>query len=203
MDTDNIRAAYYRDNYRGGGAFGALVGRQVHVLPVEADRSAWNEYENIKLAERDRLASEYRRLGREGRYAEAIEVVKRVVECDNGRDAEGYRSILHDDYVSYVHGHEQNRGADVEVEALCRDRAPEGEARGSGQGGGGDVEATRRYGDPAPLEGQLHGLGVADVEGGVVEEQTSHRDGPVEAQAWDGASGSVVVQRGVPSVRRP
>ncbi len=48
-----------------------------------------------------------------------IEVVKQVVECDNGRDAEGYRSILHDDYVSYVHGHEQNRGADVEVEALA------------------------------------------------------------------------------------
>ena len=26
-----------------------------HVLPVEADRSRWNEYENIKIAERDRL----------------------------------------------------------------------------------------------------------------------------------------------------
>ena len=47
-----------------------------------------------------------------------IEVVKRVVECDNARDAAGYRAILHDDYLSYVHGKEQNRGADVEVAAL-------------------------------------------------------------------------------------
>ena len=47
-----------------------------------------------------------------------IEVVKRVVECDNARDAAGYRAILHDDYLSYVQGKEQNRGADVEVAAL-------------------------------------------------------------------------------------
>ena len=49
---------------------------------------------------------------------EPIDVVKRVVECDNARDAAGYRAILHDDYLSYVHGKEQNQGADVEVAAL-------------------------------------------------------------------------------------
>ncbi len=47
-----------------------------------------------------------------------IACVERVVECDNGRDAEGYRALLHDDYVSYVHGKPQNSGADVEVAAL-------------------------------------------------------------------------------------
>ena len=31
---------------------------------------------------------------------------------------EGYRAILHDDYRSFVHGAEQNVGADVEVAAL-------------------------------------------------------------------------------------
>ena len=29
-----------------------------------------------------------------------IDCVKRVVECDNGRDSAGYRAILHDDYLS-------------------------------------------------------------------------------------------------------
>lgn len=52
--------------------------------------------------------------------SEAIECVRRVVECDNGRDAEGYRALLHDDYVSYVHGQRQNEGADVEVAALAQ-----------------------------------------------------------------------------------
>ena len=49
----------------------------------------------------------------------AIECVKRVVECDNGRDEAGYRALLHDDYRSYVHGKEQNVGADVEAAALA------------------------------------------------------------------------------------
>lgn len=47
-----------------------------------------------------------------------IDCVKRVIECDNGRNASGYRAILHDDYVSYVHGKEQTVGADAEVAAL-------------------------------------------------------------------------------------
>lgn len=47
-----------------------------------------------------------------------IEVVKKVVECDNGRDAAGYRAILHDDYQSYVHGKKQNSGAEVEAASL-------------------------------------------------------------------------------------
>lgn len=47
-----------------------------------------------------------------------IECVTRVVECDNSRDGAGYRAILHDDYRSFVHGKEQNVGADVEVAAL-------------------------------------------------------------------------------------
>ena len=48
-----------------------------------------------------------------------IECVLRVVECDNGRDAEGYRAVLHEDYVSYVHGKEQTVGPDAEVAALA------------------------------------------------------------------------------------
>ena len=49
-----------------------------------------------------------------------IECVKRVVECDNGRDEAGYRAILHDDYRSYVHGKEQSVGADVEAATLAQ-----------------------------------------------------------------------------------
>lgn len=47
-----------------------------------------------------------------------IACVERVVECDNARDAEGYRALLHDEYVSFLHGKPQNTGADVEVAAL-------------------------------------------------------------------------------------
>lgn len=47
-----------------------------------------------------------------------IECVKRVVACDNGRDAAGYRAVLHEDYVSYVHGKESTVGADAEVAAI-------------------------------------------------------------------------------------
>jgi len=49
---------------------------------------------------------------------DSIEVVKRVVACDNGRDGPGYRAILHDDYRAYVHGQEHTVGADAEVAAL-------------------------------------------------------------------------------------
>ena len=49
-----------------------------------------------------------------------IECVKAVVNCDNGRDSAGYRRLLHDDYVSYVHGKESTVGAEAEVEALAR-----------------------------------------------------------------------------------
>jgi len=47
-----------------------------------------------------------------------IDCVRQVVACDNGRDGAGYRAILHDDYVSYVHGKEQTVGAEAEVAAL-------------------------------------------------------------------------------------
>ena len=50
---------------------------------------------------------------------EPIECVKKVVECDNGRDEAGYRRLLHDDYVSYVHGKESTVGAEAEVAALA------------------------------------------------------------------------------------
>ena len=47
-----------------------------------------------------------------------IECVERVVRCDNGRDAAGYRAILHDDYRAWVHGKEHSVGADAEVANL-------------------------------------------------------------------------------------
>lgn len=47
-----------------------------------------------------------------------IECVKKVVECDNGRDAAGYRAILHDDYRAYVHGKEHSVGAEAEVATI-------------------------------------------------------------------------------------
>jgi predicted ester cyclase len=50
----------------------------------------------------------------------AIECVKAVIDCDNGRDSAGYGKLIHDDYVSYVHGKESTVGAEAEVEALAR-----------------------------------------------------------------------------------
>ena len=50
--------------------------------------------------------------------AAALACVRRVIECDNARDAEGYRALLHDDYRALVHGREHTTGAEAEVEAL-------------------------------------------------------------------------------------
>lgn len=47
-----------------------------------------------------------------------IDCVRKVVECDNGRDAAGYRAIIHDDYLSFVHGKQQNVGAEAEIAAI-------------------------------------------------------------------------------------
>ncbi len=49
-----------------------------------------------------------------------IDVVRRVVDCDNDRDAAGYRALLHDDYQSFVHGQPSTRGHDEEVAAIER-----------------------------------------------------------------------------------
>ena len=48
-----------------------------------------------------------------------IDCVKAVVDCDNRRDAAGYRRLLHDDYLSLVHGKESTVGAEAEVAALA------------------------------------------------------------------------------------
>ena len=47
-----------------------------------------------------------------------LECVRAVIGCDNGRDAAGYRALLHADYVARVHGTVQTEGADQEVAAL-------------------------------------------------------------------------------------
>jgi predicted ester cyclase len=49
-----------------------------------------------------------------------IDVVRRVVACDNGRDAAGYRALLRDDYQSFVHGEPSTTGPDAEVAAIER-----------------------------------------------------------------------------------
>ena len=49
-----------------------------------------------------------------------IECVKAVIDCDNGRDSAGYRRLIHDDYLSYVHGKPSTVGAEAEVAALAR-----------------------------------------------------------------------------------
>jgi predicted ester cyclase len=52
--------------------------------------------------------------------ADAIDVVRRVVACDNGRDAAGYRALLHADYRSFVHGQPSTSGPDEEVASIER-----------------------------------------------------------------------------------
>ena len=50
----------------------------------------------------------------------AISVVRQVVECDNTRDAAGYRALLSPDYQSFVHGQPGTTGPDEEVAAIER-----------------------------------------------------------------------------------
>ena len=47
-------------------------------------------------------------------------VVRHVIACDNGRDAGGYRRLLHDEYQSIVHGEPATTGPDEEVAQLER-----------------------------------------------------------------------------------
>ena len=47
-----------------------------------------------------------------------IECMKRIVECDNARDAEGFRELFHEDFQSFVHGKPQHVGPVEEVEAI-------------------------------------------------------------------------------------
>jgi len=49
-----------------------------------------------------------------------VDVVRRVIACDNGRDTAGYRALLHDDYQSIVHGAPATTGPDEEVAQLER-----------------------------------------------------------------------------------
>jgi predicted ester cyclase len=50
----------------------------------------------------------------------ALDCVHAVVACDNGRDARGYRALLHDDYCAEVHGQVTASDAETEVAALAR-----------------------------------------------------------------------------------
>jgi predicted ester cyclase len=52
--------------------------------------------------------------------ADEIDVVRQVVACDNGRDAAGYRALLHPDYQSFVHGQPSTSGCDQEVASIER-----------------------------------------------------------------------------------
>jgi predicted ester cyclase len=52
--------------------------------------------------------------------ADAIDVVRQVVACDNARDAAGYRALLHPDYQSFVHGQPSTTGPDEEVASIER-----------------------------------------------------------------------------------
>jgi len=49
----------------------------------------------------------------------ALACVRAVIECDNGRDAPGYRALLHPDYRAEVHGRPVATDADAEVAALA------------------------------------------------------------------------------------
>ena len=50
----------------------------------------------------------------------AVDVVRQVIVCDNGRDAAGYRALLHEDYRSFVHGQPSTTGPDEEVQSIER-----------------------------------------------------------------------------------
>ena len=50
----------------------------------------------------------------------ALDVVRRVIESDNGRDANAYRALLAPDYQSFVHGQPSTSGPDEEVASLER-----------------------------------------------------------------------------------
>ncbi|MEE2678410.1 MAG: ester cyclase [Myxococcota bacterium] len=48
------------------------------------------------------------------------EIVRNVIACDNARDAAGYRSLLHAEYQSIVHGQPATTGPEEEVAQLER-----------------------------------------------------------------------------------
>lgn len=48
------------------------------------------------------------------------EVVRRVIACDNARDAAGYRALLHTEYQSIVHGQPATTGPDEELAQIQR-----------------------------------------------------------------------------------
>jgi steroid delta-isomerase-like uncharacterized protein len=52
--------------------------------------------------------------------ADPIDVVRRVVAADNGRDGPGYRALLWDDYRAEVNGAEAATSGDAEAAALAR-----------------------------------------------------------------------------------
>jgi predicted ester cyclase len=47
-----------------------------------------------------------------------VACVRAVIDCDNARDARGYRALLHPDYVASVHGRVTATDADAETAAL-------------------------------------------------------------------------------------
>ena len=52
--------------------------------------------------------------------SEAIDVARRVVACDNGRDLDGYRALLWDDYRAEVNGTLAATTGDAEADSLAR-----------------------------------------------------------------------------------
>lgn len=57
-------------------------------------------------------------LGTMSTERDPLACVRAVIDCDNGRDARGYRALLHPDYRAEVHGRVTATDADTETAAL-------------------------------------------------------------------------------------
>jgi steroid delta-isomerase-like uncharacterized protein len=120
-------------------------------------------------AEGGRMSRAGERTGSGGQGA-ALEVVRRVVAADNGRDLGAYRALLHDDYTAVVNGAVAHRSGDAEARALARywEAFPDGrieEQQVIAQGGAVVLRYRLRGTQTGPLDGRPPTGRRADVEG--------------------------------------
>lgn len=119
----------------------------------------------------------------------ALDCVRAVIDCDNRRDARGYRALLHPDYRAEVHGRVTATDAEAEVAALATWWAAANDVHleVDAMFAAGDLVTLRyhlRGTNDGPLAGRpatgkrfvLHGCTILQVQGGRVKRVWRYSD---------------------------